>query len=102
MTLKLIILSRYGPEFLEPREQATVFRGLQSRYLRYLGESWLLRREPEFWDYHRRGLASMGATLPGSLRLAGHGVRAMLYRLLSARELANAIRGRLGRRRRAT
>ena len=98
---ELIILSRYGPEYLEPWEHATAFRTVRSRYLRYLGESWLRRREPEFWEYHRRGLATMGTALPGSLRLAGHGARAALHRLLSPGELAGAVRRRLGQRRRA-
>jgi glycosyltransferase involved in cell wall biosynthesis len=71
-------LRKYGPRFLSPEEFASSIRPVRAHYLRILGESALLRREPEFWAYHRRGLATVGEQLPSRLALAPQIARAAL------------------------
>ena len=73
-----LILRRCGPRFLTPGEYAGAVRRVRAEYLRILGESALLRREPEFWTYHRRGLATVGEELPSPLGLAPQVARAAL------------------------
>ena len=56
----LITLERYGREVLTPQEFERQSAAEWRSYLGLLGASRLDRREPEFWDYHRRGLATIG------------------------------------------
>ncbi|HVZ33625.1 MAG TPA: hypothetical protein VG963_14435, partial [Polyangiaceae bacterium] len=59
----LILLEKYGREILKPEE----FRrqsGLEWRaYFGFLGRSLLEGRGQDFWNYHTKGLATIGRTL---------------------------------------
>lgn len=59
----VIVIERFGRRFLTDSE----FEALRARewgyYWDFLGSSLLRRREPAFWDYHRRGLATIGKEL---------------------------------------
>ena len=72
------ILRKYGPEFLSTEELARRIRPVWADYLNILGESVLVGREPEFWAYHRRGLANVGEQLPSRLALAPQIARAAI------------------------
>jgi len=71
-------LRKYGPVFLSEDELEQALRPVRSEYLRVLGEARALGREEGFWNYHRRGLATIGEELPGSMTLAQHMARAAL------------------------
>jgi glycosyltransferase involved in cell wall biosynthesis len=71
-------LRKYGPHFLSDEELSGRMRPVRAEYLRILAECRLLGREPEFWQYHRRGLATVGEDLPSPLTLAPHIARAAL------------------------
>jgi glycosyltransferase involved in cell wall biosynthesis len=73
-----LTLRRCGPLSLSQGELAKRIRGVRSEYFRVLGESAVLRREPEFWAYHRKGLESVGEDLPSALALAPQVGRAVL------------------------
>lgn len=60
---RLIVIERFGPSLLSAPEFARCKRDHDRAYLRYLGAQWLRRPGKEFWDYHRKGLASIGRTL---------------------------------------
>jgi glycosyltransferase involved in cell wall biosynthesis len=74
---RLIQIERYGSFCLT----ATELRALRHRqwgaYRRYLGASWLRRREPMFWKHHQDGLASIGQSLP-RLALPWYALRAVV------------------------
>ncbi|HXG16140.1 MAG TPA: glycosyltransferase family 2 protein [Calidithermus sp.] len=73
----LAILVRYGPVFLSPAEYERRLQQRVRQYYRYLAESVLERREPEFWAYHRAALQRAGLRLD----------RARLARTLAAEVL---------------
>lgn len=60
---RLILVTRYGPDFLEPAEHAACLREARRYYYRHLACAVLSRRERAYWDYHRRGLATIGETI---------------------------------------
>lgn len=55
----LILLTNYGSRVLDPGELDAQLEMEWRRYLGMLGESVLHGRSEEFWDYHRRGLATI-------------------------------------------
>jgi glycosyltransferase involved in cell wall biosynthesis len=69
-------LRKFGPQFLSEAELASRIRPVRAQYMRILGESRLLGREPEFWRYHRRGLATVGEELPSRWALTPQIARA--------------------------
>jgi glycosyltransferase involved in cell wall biosynthesis len=71
-----LTLRKFGPEFLSEEELASRIRPVRAEYLKILGESRLLGREPEFWRYHRRGLATVGEELPSRWALTPEIARA--------------------------
>jgi glycosyltransferase involved in cell wall biosynthesis len=73
-----ITMRKCGPLSLSRDELAKKTRDLRAEYLQLLGESKLLGREPEFWAYHRKGLASVGEDLPSTATLAPHVLRAVV------------------------
>ena len=73
-----LALRKYGPRFLSEDELECALRPIRADYLRVLGEASVLGREEQFWNYHRRGLATIGETLPSSLTLAHHVARGVL------------------------
>lgn len=78
----MIMVHLYAPEYLDEGESVLERRRSWRRYRRYLGRSALRRPGPEFWEYHRRGLATIGKrigrgkislyTVGELLRLAGN------------------------------
>lgn len=74
---RLIRLKRYGRDFLTEKEFEQHLGTHERRYWRMMADAWLRRREPEFWEYHRRGLATIGEHIDTSTLL-----RAMLPTLL--------------------
>jgi glycosyltransferase involved in cell wall biosynthesis len=59
----LIILERYGRQVLSEAEFERQSTLEWRAYLGFLGASVLARRGPDFWRYHRGGLATIGRTL---------------------------------------
>lgn len=60
---KLIVIRRFGAEFLSPQELDACWRRQETRYLRRIAEAKILGRPPEYWEYQRRGLATIGYEL---------------------------------------
>jgi len=60
---KLIVLTRYGRDFLSPQEFDDAYRRQRHLYFQILGEAVLTGRPREFWSYHRDGLATIGYRL---------------------------------------
>ena len=56
----LIILTKYGPIYLEKSEYEQCLRDYMDSYYRFLAESLLYRMDKELIDYHTSGLRSMG------------------------------------------
>lgn len=54
----LQILLNHGSAFLKDDELQSALDDLLSQYYRFLGKSLMMRRDKEFWDYHRTQLAS--------------------------------------------
>jgi len=71
-----LALRKFGAEFLSPEELEDRMRSVRGEYFRILGENVLLGRERDFWEYHRRGLATIGEELPSRWELARHIARA--------------------------
>jgi glycosyltransferase involved in cell wall biosynthesis len=73
-----LTLQKCGPLSLSPEELANRIRIVREEYLRILGESRLLGREPEFWTHHESGLATVAEKLPSRFALAPQVARALL------------------------
>ena len=78
-----MVLRKYGTQFLSKDELDSTIRPVRAEHLRVLGEALLLARESEFWNYHRRGLATVGEELPSRLALTPHLARAALKAVAS-------------------
>jgi hypothetical protein len=66
---ELINASTFGPYFLEPEELASCLRRHHNAYYRALARrriKYFGRRDAEFWDYQRRGLATIGQEIDKS------------------------------------
>lgn len=63
--LRFSVLIAHGRDYLSPQEYAACLKNAQREYLCYLAKNkWKLERNgPEFWEFHRKGLASIGYTL---------------------------------------
>jgi glycosyltransferase involved in cell wall biosynthesis len=68
---RLINIRTYGREFLDEDEYRRVLADHERDYRNLLGRAWLLRREKKFWDYHRRGLATIGDTIDRTMLARG-------------------------------
>jgi len=91
---KLIVIQRFGPTFLSPEEMAACWRRHETRYLRRMAESKLLRKPPEYWEYQRRGLATIGYELSGK-KLLLHASPVLLDLALHPKDtLARALKKR--------
>ncbi len=53
-------LKSFGPRYLSADEYSRYLREHERAYRRFLAEAWLRRREPAFWEFHRKGLAAVG------------------------------------------
>ena len=79
------LLRRFGARYLSAEEFARRFAALRWDYRRFLAESMLIGREPEFWAYHRQALASIGEPFPSKLALAPQIARAAIKAFVSPR-----------------
>jgi glycosyltransferase involved in cell wall biosynthesis len=95
---RLLQLRSYGRNFLEAEEYERVLAAHESEYRRMLAVAWLQRREPEFWEYHRKALASVGLEI-GRAELARKAVSVIADHLLSPKSAVAVLR-RLARERR--
>ena len=82
------ILRKYGPQFLSRDELPRRLGPARADFLRILAEGVLLRREPEFWAYHQRALATIGESLPSRLALVPQIARAAVKAALKPTWLA--------------
>jgi hypothetical protein len=73
-----LALRKFGPVFLSEEEFKPRMDSVRKEYLRVLAESRLIGRESGFWDYHRRGLATVGETIPSDAEMARPLARATL------------------------
>jgi glycosyltransferase involved in cell wall biosynthesis len=60
---RLILVKEYGPEFLSPEDYAHCLDFSEGRYYHRLAAAVFARRSATYWDYHRRGLATIGETI---------------------------------------
>ncbi len=91
----LQVLLGYGPDFLTVEEYETQLSGHMAEYYRFLGKSLIQRREPKFWEYHKRQLEQAGVGF-SRLRVAA-GAVSTLGRL-AAKKLRNSkMTGRSGK-----
>jgi glycosyltransferase involved in cell wall biosynthesis len=60
---RLILVKRYGRDVLNADEYARVLDIAETRYYRCLARAALGRRHAGYWDYHERGLATIGETI---------------------------------------
>jgi glycosyltransferase involved in cell wall biosynthesis len=56
----LQLLSKYAPHYLTSREREALFARFLMEYYRFLGKSLMLRRDKQFWDYHKGELIGAG------------------------------------------
>lgn len=63
---RLVRLKLFGPAYLSPEEAARHLDEHRRLYRRFLAEAWLRRREPAFWEFHRKGLARIGEEIDRS------------------------------------
>jgi hypothetical protein len=97
----LMVLVRYGPDFLEPAEYAHVLQQRLEAYYTFLARAVFTPDGREIWVYHRDGLRALGFPI-SNRRL----VRALLHQVrrvvVSPRELGKVIRLLYGGRAEAT
>jgi hypothetical protein len=60
---KLIIVNKYGHLYLNSEELKKLWTNVFNEYCAFLGQNILYRRGKEFWEYHERGLRSIGYQL---------------------------------------
>ena len=63
---RYIAVRRYASTFLDAREAAALKRSTRQEYYGVLAEAKLRRREPTFWEYHTRGLRTLGESIDRS------------------------------------
>lgn len=74
-----MVLEKYGRRVLDPATFARRRRTYAQRHYRVLGEGWLLRLGPEFWQLHRDGLADAGLGISRLGVAAGAAVTLLRY-----------------------
>jgi hypothetical protein len=91
---ELICVREYGARFLDPAALEAREKELRRWYHRFLARSLLNGRGRDFWKYHRKGLATIGESVPRgaiAFRAATH----ILDRVLNPkRTLQNLIQNR--------
>jgi glycosyltransferase involved in cell wall biosynthesis len=93
---RTISLTLFGPVYLAAHEYSWYSKQHQRLYARFLAEAWLRRREPEFWDLHRRGLGTIGQRLDGAWGLRDVFAVVLRYALSPGRVIS-ATRRRIRR-----
>ena len=85
----LYVLAKYGPRHLTEAELRHQIRAKLREYYRYLGWQVSMRRDREFWRFHRGKLATLGYPL-NRARLAAHVVLYILDRVLNPKRTVEA------------
>jgi glycosyltransferase involved in cell wall biosynthesis len=93
---RLIILGRFGREYLSESEFAQQWRRYEDQYLRLMAQATVRGRSAAFWEYHRRGQRSFGYEF-GSAALAPFIAKELLGLLRSPRLLLRTAAGWLKR-----
>ncbi|MBN8279365.1 MAG: glycosyltransferase family 2 protein [Gammaproteobacteria bacterium] len=62
--LNYALVEKFGPRYLAPGEFSRRRAQLRAVYLRVLARGVTARRGPEFWQFHRDALATVGQSLP--------------------------------------
>ena len=87
---QLVVAKRYGAAYLSHDENSECVEKKQAQYYRALARRWIKERrgklEGEFWDYQRRGLATIGETVRPEL-IAQHLAPAIAEAVLSTKLL---------------
>jgi glycosyltransferase involved in cell wall biosynthesis len=87
---RVIMLKSFGRKHLTPEEYARHAGEAVKLHHRFLADAWLHRREPEFWEFHRKGLANAGEEIDRSaVRRAA--VPVVLRRLFPAQGLVGGL-----------
>jgi glycosyltransferase involved in cell wall biosynthesis len=87
-------LKRYGRQFFDPSEYRDIGRKTERTYRRFLAEAFLRRTEPEFWAFHRKGLAEIDEHIARD-QLVSDSVWVLCKYLLSPGAVALGIRRRI-------
>src|SRR5690606_24468822 len=64
-----LTMRMFGPRYLSAAEYDTYRAPVERRYYSAIAEHLLFLREQEVWDYHRKGLATIGERLPSGKAL---------------------------------
>ncbi len=86
----LISLKRFGRRYLDEKEYARRLRTVSSRYYRLLGRGYLRRRSSPFWEYHRKGLKTIGVELT-PLKLSGYALLAAAGLVVEPKRILRSI-----------
>ncbi len=93
---RLIRLKSYGRTFLTPEEYEQYAGAHERAYRTFLARAWLGRREPAFWEFHRKGLATIGEDIRrGELMRAA--VPVVLNHLIRPETMISAVARRARR-----
>jgi hypothetical protein len=76
-----VILTKYGPVYLDDEEYERRLAQWMRRYYAFLGRSVFKRREKDFWDFHKTGLGNLGFPL-NRVRLAKAAMRDLYVRFV--------------------
>jgi glycosyltransferase involved in cell wall biosynthesis len=87
-------LARYGPRFLDAAELDEAWRRREAHYYAFLADAWLEGRDEAFWDFHRRGLATVGHEIDRK-KLRSAVMRASGRIMLSPKRLLEVLRTRI-------
>lgn len=91
---RYILVKRFGKDFLEAAELQRVMDIAETRYYRCLARAALGRRAEGYWDYHRRGLATIGETIDMS-RVARRTLPIVFDWAVTPKKVMRALRARL-------
>ena len=90
----LYLLDNYGAKYLDDVELEGRVRKAVDDYYRYLGKQVFLRRDAEFWRFHRRKLAEVGRPL-SRVKLAAAAAGFVLDAALNPKQTTEALIRRL-------
>lgn len=79
---RLIVADMYADNLFGPAEAAEVRGELEREYFRFLGGRRFRSCPPGFWDYHRKGLVTIGRQWPSG-RILGEAVMAIVRAILN-------------------
>ena len=60
---RLAAVIEHGKDYLSAEEYERCLKGLEKDYFLFLGKAAMQRRSREFWNFHRKSLASLGYSL---------------------------------------